>query len=213
MTIVDNFDRADSSTTLGTTSDGKAAWQTALGGTSWDNSCVFGISTDQAYAPSPAGGPRAIVATDASDGTVQVTVGTFGGAPSSSLGLVFRLSDGDNFWAYVANAFSSGFSGLYKFTTGGGTIGTLIQQVSLVSGDVIAVVLSGSSITLKQNGATITTVTDAFNQTATNHGLFLADSRFRLDDFSAPGNAPIRAFPAAPLVTPPLAVTQRASGW
>jgi hypothetical protein len=105
----DTFTRADSSTTLGNTDDGKA-WTNTVG--------VVGIASGKAYAASPASNTQKVATVDVAQAghtvTAQVTAGT------GSVGVVARLVDSSNFlW------FSYGGGTLRIFKTVAGAPSTL----------------------------------------------------------------------------------------
>lgn len=112
-----------------------------------------------------------------SDCTVTITTVNLDAVKDS--GLSFRLTDSANFWS-----FGNKTGGLFKNVGG---VQTTVDTAAGTGadGDVIAVVLAGSSITVKRNGATVAGATDAFNQTATEHGFWIASSVVpKLDNFS-----------------------------
>jgi hypothetical protein len=86
---------------------------------------------------------------------------------TGSEGIIFRFSDGNNFWAaqligttlytrkYVA--------GVYTDLTN--------TSLTLTAGDTWSIDCNGSSIVIKQNGVTIRSLTDTFNQSATKWGI------------------------------------------
>lgn len=161
--VSDTFNRADSTTSLGTADTGQA-W-TPLATTVW------GIIGNTAYETGNAAQALAVVETGVSDCTVSVTMPVMG-----DTGLCFRASDNDN--NFVTNP-----TALYReqSDTGYTLLGSYPQ---INAGDRLAVVLSGSTITVKVNGAAVLTVTDTFNQTATKHGLRSHNSTAaRFDDF------------------------------
>lgn len=175
-TITDTFNRADSPTSLGTTSDGSATW-TALSGT-------WGISSNQAYNSSPTGLDVAYINTPAADGTLQVTLPVF-----SSSGLAFRIQDINNFlMLYV----SGGTIRLYRWVGGSATqIGSGFG--SFTNGDSLGVTLSGSSITVLHNGSSVGSATETTYQTLTKHGLVLgtASTAPRWDNWSFSYTPPV----------------------
>lgn len=169
-TIVDTFNRADSASSLGTTSDGTATWTVLQGG-------PFGISSNQAYMPGSIASSVAYVDPGDADTTVAVKVAALT-ISTAAAGPAFRVSSANNYWAvYCLNTTAT----LYKVVGGAfGSQGTF----TVAAGDTISVVLSGSSIVAKRNGATQLTVTDSTFSTATKHGLYMEGSSTRLDDFS-----------------------------
>lgn len=164
--ITDSFNRADSTTTMGSTDTG----QTWL-----PNSGTWGITGNLAYLPSAAGGQNTtVVESSVSDCTVQLTLTTFDDCGAC----VRSTDDANNFICNNANLFkrvTGSFTSLGAFSSG------------FTDGNVQAVVLSGTSIIVKQNGTSVLSVTESFNQTATQHGLranTAGTSAARFNDFS-----------------------------
>jgi hypothetical protein len=172
----DNFNRADSSTALGTPSDGGSDWVEG------SLTTAYGISSNHAYTVNSTGYDLAYLESSQSDCTVQVTLS---GNLGVFVGLCCRLSDASNYW-WIGGV--SGTLLIDKIVAGSQTTVNTTSG-TFVSGDVIAVILSGSTITLQQNGSSVLTATDSFNQTATKHGLwtFSGGSSPRWDDFSITG--------------------------
>ena len=178
--VADTFTRADSSSSLGVTSTGAVAWS-ALRGT-------WGISTNRAYVSSGHSSTLqfAVVESGLADGTIQFTVAsnTF---PNQS-GSYFRATDANN--GYILESGVASTAKLYKYVAGVATqIAASAGTVTFNTGDVIQVVLAGTSITVKRNGTTIITVTDSTYTTQTKHGLYTivpsgGTTPLRLDDFS-----------------------------
>ena len=107
--------------------------------------------------------------TGQADGTFSLRFTTV-----NNSGMLFRFQDTGNYWMIGVNA---GVYKLYKNVAGGfTTVGT--SAVVPVAGDLISVVLSGSSITGKVNGVTVAalTTTDTFLQTATSYGAWVGGS-------------------------------------
>lgn len=176
----DNFNRADSATTLG------SPWVTWAAAASPNNTSVWGISANQAYLTA-----QVIVSsvlyvaiayqeTGTSDGTLSVDIPT---APSTErVLLAFRLDPASGKFHYVTSQNLYYWDGISAtFITGFGT--------TVVSGDHLDVVLSGSSITVKLTHlGTTTTVasTSSATQTQTNtkHGLGGGDVAVRYDNIA-----------------------------
>lgn len=149
--VSDSFNRADSSTSLGSADTGQA-W-TALVGT-------WGITSNQAYNPVGGGDNQCTAVVDAgvSDCTVQVT------KPNShDAGFVFRVVDANNYLMFTEAGV------LYKRVGGGFT--SIATCAVGSDGDVLAAVLSGTSVIVKRNGTQIVSVTESTHQSATKHGL------------------------------------------
>lgn len=153
----DNFTRANSSTTMGTTSTGAKTW-TAQSGT-------WGITSNNAYdaAPTASTNHSVVANTGQAGGTISMTIGTIG-TNGGSAGLIFRATDDSNYLMLTsAGTVYTRIAG--SFTSLGGS------GLSGASGDVMSVTLNGSSIVAKINGIVVQSVTSTFNQTATSHGL------------------------------------------
>lgn len=170
-TITDSFNRADSAVTMGSTDGGQVIAWTALDG-------VWGIQTNRAYIATDGGANKSAVVIDSgvADCTLQVTI-----TSNSAARLCWRASDVDNF--FILDIGGSDIN-IYRRQAGSysGSIGT--SATAVANGDVIAIVLSANSHTVKVNGVTKINITDAFNQTATKHGLAAAGLGPTFDVFS-----------------------------
>lgn len=174
--VSDSFDRGD---TLSPHSLGNA--DTGQLWTAHDGE--WGISADRAYCPVNGAGAANHATVDAgvSDAIVQVTFSTFG----ERAGLVCRFVDVDNFlqvWGDGSTPWA-----LYKFVAGVVTaLGS--SAVNSAAGDVVRVVLAGSSVKVSINSALQIDVTEAAHQSATRYGLrtlnHAASPNTRFDDFS-----------------------------
>lgn len=112
------------------------------------------------YYPANASQALAGVSTTLADGTVGVTFDSVGARP---MGILFRYSNSTNYWRVSATK-------LTKVVAGAAT-DVATHSTPFAAGDRMNVVLNGSSITVKRNGASVATATDAFNSTATIHGI------------------------------------------
>jgi hypothetical protein len=164
----DTFNRADSSSTLGSTTTGSYAWSAVVG--------TWGISSNAAYDVTATSANHIATIDDThANGTVAAQL--FGSSPVNS-GILFRLTDASNFWVWLANGT------LYKCVAGSFTsVGSLPLRTP-ASGDTYSAILNGSSITLKVNGAVYGSATDSFNQSATQHGLLNKGTGNTFDNFS-----------------------------
>lgn len=100
-----------------------------------------------------------------SDCTIRIICHDVGGA--NGQGQAFRISNNLNYW------FVEGFNTAVrvgKVVAGAGSIPSS-TPATLVEGDELKVVLSGSQITYFQNGVQLATFSDAFNSGATIHGV------------------------------------------
>lgn len=160
----DDFERADGS--LGSTTNGKA-W-TSVGTGTWS------IASGKALNTGATGNAFAIIDDGTPNGTVKWIIA---GTPAAGYGVgVARYSDVSNhlyinlngtggrakLWKRVANAST-------QLTDGSG--GTAV-----VAGDLIELVMSGDTLTLKQNGTVIGTATDAAFNTLTKSGMFVSSA-------------------------------------
>jgi hypothetical protein len=155
--VSDDFTRT-STTSLGNADTGQG-WS-ALGGT-------WGTDGSSAYVVANAADSENIAVIDStkSDCNVEVTFPVINKGGTGSR-IVFRATDATNHWMVQAEA--SSYHLWYK--SGGyndrGTFGT-----TPANNDTLKVVLSGNSITIFVNGVQQKTLTDAFNNTATKHGI------------------------------------------
>jgi hypothetical protein len=170
----DSFNRANTTVNTGTT-DGTGS----LDPLTWTNqSGTGGINGNAAYSSGGAG--ITTVNLLSGDVTVSISIAVMAGAVQA--GLVFRCSDGSNYWVlYIAPGMNN-FT-MYK------VVATVFTQVGLAHtcavNDVLKVTCSGSNIQVFQNDTLRENQTDSFNSTATKHGMYFGDSIFRLDNFSA----------------------------
>lgn len=175
MTVLvsDSFNRANSTTSLGTT-------DSYNGGTAktWASATTYGISSNQAQKQTGSASANSSVWIDGgvSDGKATITFSTLG----NHCRLVFRRTDDNNcFWVY-ANGTTN-----YQILKRQLSTNTVLATISVVptNGDIINATFNGSSITVQINGANDTTITNTFNQTATQFGFVTDDSVARLDNF------------------------------
>lgn len=163
----DSFNRTDAALAQ---AEVGGSW-TALAGTATVSSGTLKADTyvsTEAAVVVDSGTPQAIV---------QATLTT----AALGTGLVLRASDAANLWRFEAEA--TRFA-LYKRVA---NVNTLAGTISLTpaSGNVMKASLEGNQILLYINGTLQATITDAFNQTATKHGLIFhsTGTAARLDDF------------------------------
>ena len=130
--------------------------------------------------PGALGAQACVLNAGVSDCTITVTFSTY----SSAQFIAFRLSDVNNLLAFYLSGTNT--ARILKLAAGTQTTAyTTTTNTNIASGDIYSVTLSGSSITLKQNGVQIgTTQTNSFNQTATNHGIGTNTTASRFDTFS-----------------------------
>ncbi|NRF91517.1 fibronectin type III domain-containing protein [Paenibacillus frigoriresistens] len=169
-----SFDGSDSTTSLPVAETGQS-W-TAITGT-------WGVSSNQAYPATSVADSVAVIDSTKSDGEVQVT---FAQNPyaATNVRLYFRVVDANNL--VMVQSGTGGVYQLFKRVAGTYTqLGSNTTGFTPANGDVVKVVLSGSSIAVYINGTQRLTATDAFNSTATKHGIGTNSSTApRFNDFT-----------------------------
>lgn len=181
--VTDTFDRADSSTTLNTASDGVHSWTAHVG--------TWGIASNLARLVTSAGVNQATVDAGVPDCTITLTLDTVSSTPSNNCGIVFRFVDTSNWWRWITDRPNNDLI-LQKNVAG--SISTVYSNTNIIvgSGDFLRVVLSGASISCYYadtlpNWVLETTQTDSAHQTATRHGVGIGGTTGtsdRLNDFS-----------------------------
>lgn len=179
MLVSDSFNRADSTTTLGSTDSAyggtNAAWQ-VLDGTVW------GINTNRAYCVTPTGTSAVVVDTGVSDNfTLTVSVPVYSNS-LTQVRVIWRAIDTNNYFLVQGTT-------VFRRQAGGfNNIGTL-SGVTLADGMTYKIVVSGNTHTIYVNGVQGWTGTDAFNNTAKMCGLgSSSNSVLRYDDFKVSSN-------------------------
>jgi len=168
------FTGVDSSSSPGAADTGQAA--SVLWGT-------WGRSSNRAALITDAGSNENAVVWDAgvSDCTVKVTFAV----AEDQQRLIWRAVDVDNYFMLQALA---GVLQVYRRQTGSFnpvTTSPASPSYTPVNGDVVSVVLSGSSITVKVNGTTLCTASDSFQSSATKCGIGINNSTTaRWDDLT-----------------------------
>src|SRR5580765_456066 len=171
----DSFNRADSTTTLGST-DGAGsldpiAWTKPNGGG------PHGISSNRAYCP----GGNGLAAVDLATADVDITLTVV--TMSGGSGIMFRFASFNNYWFWM-NTSTGSVSQLYKVVGGSFTqVGS--SQSGAANGDVLRVVTNGNAIEVFRNGTSKITTTDSFAASGTNHGLYFQSASDLIDAFSA----------------------------
>lgn len=164
--LSDSFNRADSTTSLGSADTGQA-W-VVLNGT-------CGINGNRAYHTTSSSQDYAVVDLGQSDVTISLKI--YGDIANGG-GITFRAVDVNNLW--FVDVDSSG-SSLYKVVAGSFTqVATAMGAFTI--GDTMSVVLSGTSVIVKRNSTTIHSSTQSQFSTATKHGLRLYGTSARLED-------------------------------
>lgn len=162
-TIVDDFNRADNATTMGTTPSGEP-WVAEVG--------TWGIATNEAYVPAGGAVRRfSVIETGQTEGHVQAVVGS---VRETGWGLVCRWVDDDNYIILNCNTGAATWS----LTERVGGVDNLLAGPTLFStapGRVIRIAFAGDQITCTNNGADIfggPLTCDPGLLTGTKHGLF-----------------------------------------
>lgn len=174
----DSFNRDDNAASLGALDGGQ------LAGTAWVpvGTAVFGINGNAARRE--AAGGIASIESGVADCEISLTVANIGSGGSAVAGIAFRYSSAGH-WRAFSDLPNNQFT-LQKFVavpTSLTTEGTYAAAPQ--NGDVIKVVLLGSSIKVFINGIQRISVTDASFSQETRHGLYLGNNNtMRLDDFS-----------------------------
>lgn len=173
----DDFNRVNNAS-LGVTPVGGLTWQNACPGTPTVTFTVF-ANTAVLSANTSAAGADAYVDTAQANGTVRATITN----PSGFPGLVFRAAGTNNATGYVF--FKNGANYTLSSRTGGALTAMLSTTgVTPAAGDIIEVVLNGSSIVCRVNGTAVITTTSSLN-TGTRHGIFNNSAGGQHDDFYA----------------------------
>lgn len=169
FTFSDDFNRANSTTTLG------GPW--IIGGVGGSAAPVWGISSNKAYCVS--GDGAAVIDTGATSYTMTASLS---GSPSpfgSDFGFVMRYVDANNQLFISQNA-------LAKYVAG--TFATVATAASfLFPGDTINVTVTPTTIVVLRNGSTWVSVSNSDLSTATKAGMWGAQiwtPNGRHDDFT-----------------------------
>jgi hypothetical protein len=150
--VYDSFDRSNSTTTMGDADTGQT-WV--------PNNGTWGIVSNLAYEVSGTAQATTVVDSGASNCEIEVVLTTIG--IGSEANLCFRSTDNNNH--FVGNSTT-----LFRKQSGSFTsLGTF--STAFGNGNVMKVVLNGTSIEVFRNGSSVLSVTSSFNQTATKHGL------------------------------------------
>jgi hypothetical protein len=170
--VTDAFNRANSTTSLGTADSGQE-WTADAGG--------WGISSNQAYCETDASFLNFATLAGAADGTLEVKLPSPGGGSGGSAWVVCRFTDVDNCLFVLCSGAEP-----YRLMKRQGGVPSTLDTGALAQAntdDVVKVVLSGSSIRVYVNDELEIDGASAFNETAVRVGLGT--------DFGAgPGSAP-----------------------
>ena len=170
VSVDDDFNRADSTTTLGSTTTGQAWAVSATGGVT----AQAGINSNRAYFSSFSGSATAFAVIDA--GIADVTLEVTFPIAYTDQGLTWRYVD-------VNNQFAMNKTTAYRRLAGGfATLVTFSQ--AFTTGDRVKVTAFGNFHTIYKNDVQVGTFTDANFNTATKHGIAsFNDTAGRFDDF------------------------------
>jgi hypothetical protein len=174
----DTFTRADNPTVLGSTEVGGLAWVQPAGN--------YGIIGNQLYQSSALTNKIAVVNAGVADCTITVTIPVWDSTlASKGAGIAFRSTAGAtlDYLEFIPDN-GTGFQ-LAKAVAGAYT-NLATGAFTPVNGDVMKVILLGTSIRVLQNGVQVVAVTDATGLTNTYHGVCMGigSSLGRWDNFS-----------------------------
>ena len=162
MAFLDDFDGELSSVVL---SD-----HTPSGGTAWTfyGGLTDGIRVTTDGYVRPARSTRTMFVCDnQGDADSYVKIETVNLNPANDTGLCLRVDDADNFWGCRLSSLPSQ-SGIYKVVLG---IKTEVASFSTSNGKEIVFEASGNTLSVYENGALLTSTTDAFNNSHNRAGL------------------------------------------
>lgn len=176
--VTDNFNRADDASSMGTASDGVHVWTAHTG--------TWGISSNQAYCPTLSGGlGYATVDYGARDCTLQVTIPTVNRPFGVVLAWEGTAADTIRIRCFIIATVHRIQIQLFETGQTSLNFGT-VDGVVWANGDVMKVVLSGSTVSVYRNNVLVTSATDArfTHSSGTRHGLYTEITTVRFDDFS-----------------------------
>lgn len=173
----DDFDRSDSATTMGSTTQGRAWTPYATSG----SAPTLGISSNQGYFVTSAVGGKALIDPGIPDVEITVTLAVLGG--DQSKGVAVRHHDSDSRCYTVSANKSIDRLAVTKVTATGGIPVDFTHD--WIDGDELKVRTEGDTLTVWVNGTLVGTVTmDSAYAAFTRVGLYedqTTDARF--DDF------------------------------
>lgn len=156
ISVLDSFDRANNSSSLGTADSGQA-W-VALAGT-------WGILSNQAYLVSSTGNDMAYIDAGLSDCTVTAVIQ---GDVDAHWRIAARIIDVLN--ALVLTVTATSLT-IFRVTAGGGSAIANATGLTVTVGDRLGIDCRGSDISIVQNGNTLVTASETQGQLSTKHGL------------------------------------------
>jgi len=167
MLVYDSFNRTDNTTTLGKADSGQT-WETWSG--------TWGIASNQAYISSGTSNSKVAIESGSSDCVITLK----NSLQSAGNRILFRGVETNNHYQFQTE------SSQFRIYKNEGGVSTMLGSNSTIipsSGDILKVVLSGSSIKCFVNDNLVFDISNTFNQTSTKHGMMLNNSVGRLDDF------------------------------
>lgn len=172
-TITDDFNRANSTTTLGTATTGQS-W-VALAGT-------WGIETNKGYRVSTVDSDQAAILTGQTDATITATI-TWSSFTAGEVSVLARGADASNHYLALL---STSTVDLYKRVAGTYTLLGTSGAVTWATGDTIGLRVSGTSIKGYRNGAEVVSTTDSSLTSGTYAGFRAGGTTntMRYDDLS-----------------------------
>lgn len=165
--VADDFNRADSTTSLGVTSTGAVTWEPLSG--------TWGISANQGYQPGDDAAGVAVVNVGSANHYAEAKIVTVG----SISAVVVRCSAADSRYGLTC---TGGSMALYRFSGGQSTL--VGSPGSFAAGDTVRLTASGTTLTVRRNGALVGTYTDSVLTTG-KPGLHADSAASRFDDFAA----------------------------
>lgn len=162
--VSDTFNRADN-TSLGNAETGQT----------WSGD--FGIAGNKAYGKLSTNA-FALVNSGIADCDISLVMSTY--YSDSYSGAIARYTNADNYLSFELNA---GAVYIKKRESGSSSNLTYVSGKTFSNGDVFKMRVSGTSISVYQNGALLVSTTSTLNQTATTHGLRTYQTTARFDDF------------------------------
>lgn len=174
--IIDSFDRANSTNSLGNTETG----QTWINGAGVRNN--LGIISNAAYSATASVDAAAAVECGSANGSITEVIGV----TADYVGSIFRYIDNNNYclityYAGASRLAVEGKSGGAGF--GGASTAGYYVSGSLANGDTLKVTMSGASITIYVNDVSKGTLTISQNTTGTKHGIKLYSNIARINSF------------------------------
>lgn len=173
----DSFDRADTTSAIGTPSDSGGAWTQDIG--------TWGITSNLGY-KSANNNAVEFASLDSSSSNIEVQATITGGSAAAYGGMAARVSNSSNLLFVEMNVNgASGYLKLYRRVAAANTQIGSTYTGSLANGDVIKMRCdSANLITVYQNGVSRVSATESAGSTNTRHGLYVYSTAYRYNDFS-----------------------------